>query len=75
MNEFMKDYNKRITISFGGIPMLATMILLVLKLLNVGNFGWFWVFFPLILPVGVFLGIILLWIVFVVISTLLERYW
>jgi hypothetical protein len=71
----MKDSNKRITISFGGIPMLATMILLVLKLLNVGNFGWFWVFFPLILPVGVFLGILLLWIVIVVISTLLERRW
>lgn len=67
----MKD-NKKITISFGGIPMLATMVLLVLKLLNVGNFGWFWVFFPLILPVGVFLGFILLWIVIAVIGMLLD---
>ena len=70
----MKD-SKKITISFGGIPMLATMVLLVLKLLNVGNFGWFWVFFPLILPVGVFLGAILLYIIFVVIGTLLEKRW
>lgn len=69
------DGNKRITISFGGVPMIVTLILLVLKLLNIGTYGWFWVFFPIILPIGLIIGFILLYIIIAIIGVLLERRW
>lgn len=65
--------DKRITISFGGIPLLTTFVLLVLKLLGIGTFGWFWVFFPLIFAVGLVIGLIVLWVLILLIGFLLKR--
>jgi fatty acid desaturase len=73
-NEIIVNVKKSTRKQFA-LPMLIIFAFISIGIINVGNFGWFWVFFPLILPVGVFLGILLLWIVIVIISTLLERRW
>lgn len=59
---------RNITLSFESMGFITFIVFLILKLTNVINWSWFWVIFPLWIPLAVgllFLGIIFL-IVFLV---------
>lgn len=71
-------FDMRQSFNFGlsGITMffaiLSTFILLVCKLIGYCSIGWFWVFFPLLLGIGLVAAFIILWLIFVFIMALIS---
>ena len=48
--------------------LLATLVLFLLRAFGIVSFSWWWVFFPLVLHIGIVIVFIILWIVIIFIA-------
>ena len=58
----------KITIS----PMIIIFILALLKILNIINISWTWVFCPIWIPMLLFVGILVLIVIFGIIHSIID---
>ena len=77
MNEKNNKVTPIVETSFQSLGIIVFLILLVLKIANVADIPWFWVFFPLWIPFAILLGIAVLTgfiLLFILIFTHDEEY-
>ena len=60
----------RITISIS--PMFIIFVLTLLKLLDVINISWLWVFSPIWLPMLIFVAMLILIVIFGIIHSIID---
>ena len=56
------------------LAVLTTFILLTLKLTGTITLTWFWVFFPIILGIGLVTSFVILWLLFMFIIALIQAF-
>lgn len=70
--------NKSFNLGLSSVTMImaviSTFILLILKLLGTGVYDWFWVFFPLILGIGLVISFVILWLIFMLILAIIQAF-
>ena len=67
---------KRFSLSLSSVTMIlaviTTFVLLFLKITGVGLYSWFWVFFPMILGIGLVVTYIVLFLLFMFIVAVIQ---
>jgi len=70
----MDNNNSRtLTLSGGTMGFITFIVFLILKLTNTWNVSWFWVFFPLWIPIAVGIAFIIIALIIYGIAGLFER--
>jgi len=57
-----------INISLGGPAMMLTIILIILRITNVIQISWWWIFSPLWLPLAIAIGIVVILMLIIIIG-------
>ena len=68
--------SKNISINFSPLLLLITIILFLLKMTGTMAISWFWVFFPILLPIAIIIlflgGLVFFILIIALLSVLLE---
>ena len=66
------DDTKKVTVNFGGIGTIFSIIFMVLKLTGSIDWPWIWVFAPIWIPLALAVGILVVYLIVVLILALVT---